>query len=140
LRLLGTFVFAMAAAVPLSPASAEPAFYFYKPAVERQAFEADLGQCIELAGGVSVHANAPYAANPYAAAAGAFFAGIMASRERRAMIGSVMRTCMADKGYRRVVAPKPVVKELGSLKDQDKMARLFDLASQASPLGEVLPR
>ncbi|GAO38223.1 hypothetical protein SCH01S_10_00330 [Sphingomonas changbaiensis NBRC 104936] len=140
LRFLKTIAGVLAAVLPVAAASAEPAFYFHKPAVDRESFAADLGRCVELAGGVSVRPQAPYSANPYAAAAGGFFAGMMASRERRAMIGSVMRTCMADKGYRRVTAPKTTLRALKDLSDDQKLARLFDLATRPDPLGDVLPR
>ena len=81
-----------------------------------------------------------YAANPYAAAAGGFFAGIMASRERRAVTNNIMRTCMADKGYRRFVTSKILMKELGALRDEDRTTRLHGLAADPNPKDEALPR
>lgn len=130
---------AAAILLPAEAAVAEPAFYFHKPAVERAAFDSDLGSCIDLAGGASVQRQQAYSPNLYAAAIGGLFSGIMASRTRRAMVVNIMRTCMADKGYQRVVAPKEVLRELDDLDGEAKTARLFELAV-APPLGEVLPR
>lgn len=138
--LLRLSILALAIMLPAGAALAEPAFYFHKPSVDRPTFDSEFGGCLELAGGASVRRQQAYSPNLYAAAIGGFFSGIMASRERRAMVVSIMRTCMADKGYQRVVAPKDVLRELSSLEDDQKTARLFDLASAAAPMGEVLPR
>jgi len=131
---------ALAIALPIGSALAEPAFYFHKPLVDRATFDGEFGSCIELASGASVQRTQIHSPNPHAAAIGGFFGGIMASRERRAMVLSVMRTCMADKGYQRIAASKEVLRELSPLKDDEKAARLFDLATASAPVGEVLPR
>jgi hypothetical protein len=140
--LLGCSVASLAVCLLLyaEPASAGPAFYFYKPAVEKAVFVTELGTCIELAGGASPSRAQTYSATPYAAAIGGLFSGIMASRERRAMVLDIMRTCMTDKGYRRVTAPVAVAKALNALDDEPRAARLFELATASTPLGEVLPK
>jgi hypothetical protein len=121
-------------------ASAEPV-YFHKPNVEREAFEADLSECVELAGGVRMQRqNVPYTPNIYAAAAGAFLAGFMASKEQRHMTKNVLRTCMTDKGYRRVEATDAVSDELKKLDKAERAARLFTLAAAPEPAGRVLPQ
>jgi hypothetical protein len=121
-------------------ALASPPAYFYKPSVERSTFDQEFGKCVELAGGAKATPHSLYTPNLYAAAIGGFFGGIMASRQRRAMVESVMRICMADRGYRRVIAPKGVLRELASKSDIDRAGRLFELATLPTPLGEVLPR
>jgi hypothetical protein len=133
-------VFAFGAALMATPAAAESGYYFHKPGVERSAFEADLSGCVALAGGVSVERQSVSSSNPYAAAVGGFLSGLLAARERRAMVTNIMRTCMADRGYRRVAAPKAVLKQVAALAEVPRMTRLYDLAAQAEPLGEVLPR
>jgi hypothetical protein len=132
---------AIAAMLFLAPtaASADP-IYYHKAQVAREAFEADLSECVQLAGGVRVARQYVYSPNLYAAAAGAFFAGFMASRERRHMIDNVLRTCMADKGYRRVRASDSVTDSLKRLDPGRRAERLFVLASAAEPVGEVLPQ
>lgn len=139
MRLIGASI---AATLLLAPAaaSAEPV-YFHKPDVEREAFEADLSECVELAGGVRrPRPNMPYSPNIYAAAAGAFLAGFMASKEHRHMIKNVLRTCMTDKGYRRVEATDEVSDELKKLDKAERAARLFTLAASPEPAGRVLPQ
>jgi hypothetical protein len=131
-----------AATLLLAPAAAtaEPV-YFHKPDVAREAFEADLSECVELAGGVRVaRQDVPYTPNIYAAAAGAFLAGFMASKERRNMTRNVLRTCMTDKGYRRVEATDSVSDELKRLDKAGRAERLFGLASAPEPAGRVLPQ
>ena len=132
----------MAAALSLAPvaAAAEPV-YFHKPDVEREAFEADLSECVELAGGVRVQEQTPlYTPNIYAAAAGAFLASFMASKQARHMTKNVLRTCMTDKGYRRVEATDAVSDELKKMDKAERAARLFTLAASAEPAGRVLPQ
>jgi hypothetical protein len=132
----------LAAILLLAPAAAraEPV-YFHKPEVEREAFEADLSECVELAGGVRVRPQTvPYSPNMYAMAAGAFMAGFMASKERRHMTKNVLRTCMTDKGYRRVEATDSVSDELKRLDKAERAERLFTLASAPEPAGRTLPQ
>jgi hypothetical protein len=121
-------------------ASAEPV-YFHKPNVERAAFEADLAECVQLAGGVEAP-DQPYVYSPniYAAAAGAFVAAFMAAKQKRKMVGNVLRTCMTDKGYRRVKASDSVSDELGKLNRKQREERLFTLASAPDPAGRLLPQ
>lgn len=131
-----------AAALLLAPvaAAAEPV-YFHKTNVEREAFEADLSECVELAGGVQVRRqDVPYTPNIYAAAAGAFLAGFMASKERRKMTKNVLRTCMTAKGYRRVEATDAVSDELKKLDKAERAERLFTLAAAPEPQGRMLPQ
>jgi hypothetical protein len=130
---------ALAALCTAAPASAEPVYY-HKADVSREAFEADLAGCVELAGGVQVSAQPYFATNMYAVAVGAFMAGFMASKQRRQMTKNVLRTCMADLGYRRVEATEEVAQELKKLNDKGRAERLFTLAAAAEPAGKVLPQ
>ena len=121
-------------------AAAEPV-YFHKPEVARESFEAELSECVELAGGVRAQRqNLAYTPNLYAAAAGAFLAGFMASKEQRHMMKNVLRTCMTDKGYRRVEATDAVSDELKRLDKAERAERLFALASAPEPAGRLLPQ
>jgi hypothetical protein len=120
-------------------AAADPV-YFYKANVAREAFEADLAECVNLAGGVRVQRQNIYSPNMYALAAGAFLSGFMASKERRQMVENVLRTCMTDKGYRRVRASGSVTDELKKLNEKQRAERLFTLASAAEPAGRLLPQ
>lgn len=139
---MGRLRLSIAATLLLAPvaAAAEPV-YFHKPNVEREAFEADLSECVELAGGVRrPNHYVPYSPNVYAAAAGAFLAGFMAAKEQRHMMKNVLRTCMTDKGYHRVEATDSVSDELRKLDKAERAARLFTLAAAAEPVGRVLPQ
>ena len=122
-----------------APANAK-SIYFYKAGVDRDTYVREYMECDALAGGVRVKPTSIYSNNIYSSAAGAFFSGFFASRERRALIENVLRTCMADKGYRRVAASDPVRKELGKLDEHARVDRLFELAAASTPEGEVLPR
>jgi hypothetical protein len=126
--------------VPAGAAWGAGPFYFQKANVDKASFIADFGECEELAGGINVRRQQVYSNNIYASAAGAFFAGIAASRERRVMITSVLRTCMTDKGYRRVSIPPKLRKELSGLSREQRIDRLFLLAAAPEPAGEVLPQ
>jgi hypothetical protein len=133
----------MAAAVLLAiPGAATAArIYFHKPRVAREAFQADLSECVDLAGGVHrVQPQYVYSPNIYAAAAGAFLAGFMASKERRHMVENVLRTCMTDKGYRRVEASPAATASMKKLDEKAREERLYTLASAPEPDGKVLPR
>ncbi|HEY0313753.1 MAG TPA: hypothetical protein VGC56_14825 [Allosphingosinicella sp.] len=107
----------------------------------REAFQADLSECVELAGGVHrVQPQYVYSPNVYAAAAGAFLAGFMASKQRRHMIENVLRTCMTDKGYRRIEASPAAAASIKKLDQKAREERLYTLASALEPDGKVLPR
>jgi len=124
--------------VGTAASAAEPS-YFHKPNVERERFVTDYLQCEELAGGVRRSTHQVYSANLYAVLAVSIFAGFMSSREQRANMQHVMRTCMADKGYRRVEASKSIRKELKGLSSEARVERLFALAASPEPEGKVLP-
>jgi len=129
------------AALVTAPAVASQPIYFHKQDVGREQFASDYAHCEELAGGV----NAPppialYTPDIYSVAAGSFFNGFFRSREKRHMIENVLRTCMADKGYRRVRASKETVRALNRLPDRERIDRLFELAAAPVAEGEVLPR
>ncbi len=138
IRRVGIGLVALSAAAPV--AASQP-IYFHKPDVAREQFAADYAHCEDLAGGV----NAPppiatYTPDIYSVAANSFFNGFFRSREKRHMIENVLRTCMADKGYRRIRASKETVRELKGLPDKERVDRLFVLASAPTAEGEVLPR
>lgn len=137
----GGFVAALigAAVIPLQPGSAQ-SFYFHKADVEREAFVAEFSECQELATGVRAPQYNVYSPNIYAAAAASFFAGFFGSREERRMMNNVLRTCMADKGYRRVEPSDELRKGLNKLDEKGRVDRLFTLASSPEPQGKILPR
>jgi len=132
---------AILAALAASPAAAADPIYFHKAGVTREAFVADFDECAGLARGVREHAQ-PYVYSPnlYTTLAAAFFAGLTSGREQRYMADNVLRTCMADKGYRRVQATKAVTKELKGLAERERIDRLFALAAEPEPQGGILPR
>jgi hypothetical protein len=132
----GCLLFAMLVS-PGTVLAAEP-YYFHKPTIDRATFESDIGACAELAGGVKVNSASPYSPNIYANAAGAFFSGMMASRTRRALVDSIVRTCMVDKGYNRYEMTADQRREIGDLDGAARMARLHELAAAAEPTGEAL--
>lgn len=120
-------------------ASAGP-IYFHKAAVDREAFIADISECNELAGGVRTARYNFYSPNMVSMAAGSFFAGFFGSRERRGIMENVLRTCMTDKGYRRVEASDETKHELDRLREEARLERLFLLAAAPTPVGKVLPQ
>lgn len=121
-------------------ASAAKPFYFWQAKVDEAVFLADYGECEELAGGVErQRTTTPYTPNLYAQAAASLFSGFMNARARRDLQESVLRTCMADKGYRRVEVDDATRRELKTLEGDERVARLFALATQDEPSGEVLP-
>lgn len=130
----GLAVFGVAA-----PAGARPVYY-HKPAVEQAAFVSDISGCSDLAAGARAPSYATYSPNLVTAGASALFAGFFGSRERRGIIDNILRTCMADKGYRRVEVSPATNRELQRLAPDQRLARLFVLASAAAPAGTVLPR
>lgn len=109
--------------------------YFNKPGVSRDAYMADVAECIELAGGV--RPNTPYSPNLIAAGVNGFFSGMMRSRERRRLSNMVERTCMADKGYARYEVDDDVLDEIHDLPTLEaRLDRLFGLAASATPIGQ----
>jgi hypothetical protein len=127
----------IAACLFFSGAAEARGYYYNKPGVSREAYMADVGECIELAGGVRPGA-VPYVYTPniYAAGAAAFFGGMMRSRERRRLAGMVERTCMADKGYARYEVNDAVLDEIENLRTQEeRIDRLFGLAAATAPIG-----
>jgi hypothetical protein len=137
----GTRWIAAAVLLAIPGAAAAAPIYFHKPSVAREAFQADLSECVGLAGGVGrVLPQTVYSPNIYAAAAGAFLAAFMAAKERRHMIDNVLRTCMTDKGYRRVEASQAATASIKKLDQKAREERLYTLASALEPDGKVLPR
>lgn len=129
-----------ACAVGAGSAAAGPV-YFHKPDIAREAFAEDFGYCAELAGGVRKPPPlATYSPNMYALAVNSLFNGFFQAREKRTMINNVMRTCMADKGYRRVEAGKELTKDLDGLTEKERVDRLFAATAAPQPLGKVLPQ
>ncbi len=133
------FTLPLFALIPAAPSLAAEASYFHKPEVTREVFLADHLECDDLARGVQRPRYDVFSSNIYAAAASSLLSGFMGSRERRANVENVLRICMADKGYRRVRAPKALKVELKELAPADRLERLFILAASSSPEGEVLP-
>ena len=138
----GIFVAGFAAALALLPGPAfARGYYFNRPGVSREAYMADVGECIELAGGVRPpNQNIPYSPNLIATGFVAFFAGMARSRERRRLGNLVERTCMADKGYRRYEVEDSVLDEIEDLRTVEARAdRLFGLAASDAPVGRRAP-
>lgn len=126
-------------AVPLAAQAAEPV-YFHKAEVERKTFVADFDHCNELAGGVRVQRMNVYSPNAISMATAAFLAPIFEGSMRRGLTNNVLRTCMADKGYRRIEISDAEEKSLRKLALDARIERLFTLATAAQPEGKVLPR
>lgn len=122
-----------------SAAAAEPV-YFHKANVSRETFVAEFDECNELAGGVRAPKMAVYSPNMVAMAASSFFAPFFEGSMKRGMTNNVLRTCMMDKGYRRVEVSKPERKTLKALTAEARVDRLFALAAAPDPQGKVLPR
>lgn len=127
------------AASPTAAAAAEPV-YFHKANVDRETFVAEFGECNELAGGVRVARMNVYSPNMIAMAASSFFAPFFEGSMRRGLTNNVLRTCMADKGYRRVEVSDAEKKTLKSLAAEARVDRLFTLAAAPEAQGKVLPR
>ena len=125
--------------MPAAAQAAEPV-YFHKTGVERDAFIADFEECNELAGGVRVAPMAVYSPNMVAMAASSFFAPFFERSMHRGLTNNVLRTCMADKGYRRVEVSNSEEKRLRKLNAEERVERLFTLAAAPQPEGKVLPR
>jgi hypothetical protein len=64
----------------------------------------------------------------------------MASKAERQMTRNVLRTCMTEKGYRRVEATDSVSDELKKLDEAQRASRLFTLAASPEPAGRMLPQ
>lgn len=122
-----------------TPVVGRPVF-FNKPNVDRATFARDYAECEALAGGVQVQTNVPYSSNLYTLAAGSFFAGFFGAQQKRAMTDNVLRTCMADKDYRRVEPSDATQKQLRRMNGTQRVDQLFILAAAISPDGKVLPR
>lgn len=133
-------VLAIGAILPAAAVSAAKPFYYHKTNVDRAAFVAEFAECDELANGVRAPQYYVYSANMYALAANSFFAGFFGSQEKRKMMNNVVRTCMADKGYRRFEASDDIMKELNHLDHDKRVDRLFELAATADPAGKILPQ
>ncbi|TRW16915.1 hypothetical protein [Glacieibacterium frigidum] len=125
------------ASVPASAAAGS--IYFHKAGVDRATFISGAEVCEGLAGGVVVRPQTSYSADPIAAGVGGLLGGIAASRQRRAVVDSILRTCMADRGYRRVES-STLRKELARLDSGARLDRMHALATAADPDGVVLPR
>ena len=138
----GTAWAVLAATLMFSGAAlwARPPFYYHKADVDRATFAAEYLECNELAGGVRAPSYIVISNNMYAMAAGALFAGFFGSREKNAQTENVLRTCMADKGYRRVEASDGEMKGLRRLEEKERVDRLFALAASSQPLGKLLPK
>jgi hypothetical protein len=83
---------------------------------------------------------AVYSPNMVAMAASSFFAPFFERSMQRGLTNNVLRTCMADKGYRRVEVSNSEEKRLRKLKAEERVERLFTLAAAPQPEGKVLPR
>lgn len=128
------------------PAIARDYYYFSKPGVSREAYLAEAGECAELVGGARAPVRGPvYVTYPdttygaYGAAIGLLLAGLLLGDEDKSAQRSVERTCMADKGYARMKVDKKMIRDIERLKDeQERLERLFSLASADAPIGTRL--
>ena len=126
-------------ALPAPALAAEPV-YFHKAGVEREAFVADLGECNELAGGVRVERMNTYSPNMATMAAASLLAPILEGSIRRGLMNNVLRTCMADKGYRRVEISNEEEKKLRRMAVEARVERLLALSTAPEAEGKVLPK
>ena len=131
---------ALAVLTASAPALAAEPVYFHKAGVERPTFVEDFQECNELAGGVRVERMTFYSPNMVTMAAASFFAPFFEGSQRRGMTNSVMRTCMADKGYRRVEISNEEEKKLKKMAVEARVERLFSLSTAPEAEGKVLPR
>ena len=127
-----------------SPAHAEDPYYFHKTGVAREAYAADVEHCASLAGGATVARQTMYVYSPsiaYSAigsAIGSLFAGMAQRAELRRKVSRIERTCMADKGYRRLALEKDADREISKLEAAARLDRMFMLVAAESPTGKVL--
>lgn len=129
----------IATALP-APAAAR-LVYFNRAGVEPAMFTADVLECESLASGVNAPAvSGPYTPNLYAVAVTAFLSGFLNARTRRDMVDNVLRTCMVDKGYRRIEAVDEDEDMLRRLPDGERLARLAAFAADPDSKGKQLPR
>ncbi|HEX8419155.1 MAG TPA: hypothetical protein VF638_03985 [Sphingomonas sp.] len=137
-RLAAAVAFAM---IIVPGAASARSIYFHKTDVSRDTFAADALECESLAAGVEApSAVQPYSSNIYAAGTAAFLSGFMKSRARRGMIENVLRTCMADRGYRRIEASDEEDKAISKVSGPARLERLAVLAAASEHQGKVLPR
>lgn len=141
-----------ACALIASPAAARDYYYFYNPAVDRQAYLADRLECDELAGGAArreidpVHTQTAWRNNNLTTGQAAVAAGIaglimsfVSGGENRRLKRQIERICLADKGYRRFEIEKALFKEIEKLADAaDRIDRWFALATASEPVGKEM--
>lgn len=133
-----------ASALVASPAWADEPYYFHKAGIERETYAADVEYCAGLAGGASVARRTMYVYSPSIAisavgsAIGSLFAGMAARAELRRKVSRIERTCMADKGYRRLALDKATGREMDKLADLERLDRMFALVAAVTPSGKVL--
>jgi hypothetical protein len=127
-----------------APARAEDPYYFHKAGTSRETYAADVEYCAGLAGGASAPRYTAYVYSPSIAvsAAGTFigslFAGLAARAELRRKVSRIERTCMADKGYRRLALDKQTDREIDKLEGVARLDRMFALVAAENPTGKVL--
>ncbi|HEV2078319.1 MAG TPA: hypothetical protein VGR19_00255 [Allosphingosinicella sp.] len=128
---------AAAILVIATPAVAQR-YSFNKAGVSRESYMADVAECGELAGGAKApDVHVPHSPNLVAVGVTAFFSGMMRNREKRRLMSSIERTCMADKGYARMEADDALLGEIDRIKtEEERLDRLFGLASAAKPSGK----
>lgn len=123
-----------------SPLAAAQPVYYNKAGVAQERYAEDYGECSALAGGVARPHTYVYSNNPIAAAAGGFFAALLDGAEQRNLMRAVLRTCMADKGYRRIRMSEASEARIRDLKGADKEAAIYRMASADTIEGELLPQ
>ena len=141
-----------AASIAVTPAMARDHYYFSKPGVSRDSYVEEVSECSELAGGVSyrrIHSGPVFVtyqnttAGTVGAGLGLILGGILASSEARRAARRVHevveRTCMADKGYRRMKVDKAFLRDVEAIKDERaRIDRFFDFASAEHPAGQEI--
>ena len=133
-----------ASALLASPAWADEPYFFHKAKIERAAYAADVEYCAGLAGGATVPRQSMVVYSPSIAvsaiggAIGSLFAGMAARAELRRKVSRIERTCMADKGYRRLALDKETGREMDKLEGVARLDRMFALVAAATPSGKVL--
>lgn len=140
-----------------APAYAAGSYYFNKPGISREIYVADVSECRELAGdpinkhkndnkNVYVNNEKVFTVRHQNTTAGYVGLGItdavivaLISGESRKLKRVVERTCMADKGYRRMQLDDSAVREIKMINnDRERADKFFSLAASENPLGKEL--
>ena len=122
------------AAMPLvavaTPAVAGEPYYFQKAGVAPEAYVRDVAACRDTASAQADRVEAAQRASVDAAASVQLLAGFLNSRNEREVQLANVSTCMAGKGYARVVMDETAFRKIRMLESNDaRLEALFALAA-----------